>query len=147
MATNWTMVDTGKQAVLNSKTGYTGSGADLPKNWQLRLFKAYTVRTNPRDQIIGDFTEATFTGYLPVALAPWGVALYDATNFWWYSLSALCSFFNTGATSQTILGYYMTDGGATVLYGFGVYATPVVLLPTQVQVEQIQLDELSQYNN
>lgn len=145
MSTNYTIVNTGKEFILDRKSGYdTGQPLAAVK---LHLFKAYTARANARDQILSDFTEANFIGYLFQPLYPWSDAAYDATNFWFYTESALCDFISSDPASQTILGFYITDSAATVLIAFGVYAVAITLLQNQAIVEQIEWRELSEFNN
>lgn len=71
-----------------------------------------------------DFTEATFTGYAAVAISTWSAVLNLMLNVIGIAGSAL--FVQTGtAITQTVTGYYVTDGTGAVFYGAELFPTPV----------------------
>ena len=78
-----------------------------------------------RSTLIGDLTEADFTGYAKVTAMVWGTPYYDVDG------SALCfgtshSFVATDAVApNTIYGYYLTDSADAVLLATYPLASPV----------------------
>lgn len=76
--------------------------------------------------VIGDFTQATFTGYAAQALGSGTVAGSNTSGratASWPQQTYTC----TGGSSQIIYGYYVTDTAGTTLYFGENFATPVTL--------------------
>lgn len=76
--------------------------------------------------VLGDFTEATYTGYAAQTLAGGAVAGSNTAGratASWTQQSYTC----TGGSSQTIYGYYIVDSTGAILYFAENFATPVVL--------------------
>src|SRR5688572_32940844 len=82
---------------------------------RVRLFQSNT--TPSQSTVIGDLTEATFSGY--AAVTPSFGASATASNKGTITDSAARDFtHNGGGTSNTIYGYYVTyeSGGSTLLW-------------------------------
>lgn len=66
--------------------------------------------------VIGDLTEATFSGYAQITLAGGAVAgALDAENRAVITWNAV-TFTKAGATGNTIYGYYIVDNGGVLLW-------------------------------
>jgi len=91
-----------------------------PVNLKLRLYKN-NVNPITNATVVGDVTEADFTGYSAITLA--GTA-WNAANAGSIATAAVKEFTSTaGSQSQTIYGYYLTeDSGATTLYWIEAFA-------------------------
>jgi hypothetical protein len=96
-----------------------------PPGYTLHLYtNNYTPVTT---SVIGNFTEATFTGYAPVALSGWtspGVTAHVAST-----TANPITFVATGAY-QSIYGWYVTDGAGDYVCGGRDPAAPVVMSAT-----------------
>lgn len=81
----------------------------------LHLYKSPGAPT--RQTVLGDLTEADFTGYAAVALGAWGADWTDPAGNWHVTAPSI-QFTATGsAVSNDIYGYYVTAtvGGNPVL--------------------------------
>jgi len=76
-------------------------------------------------EVLGDFTEATFTGYAAATLT-WSGPYYGADGAP-QAVSQLASFIATAAASETITDWYITDGAGTALLASGHLENPVVI--------------------
>jgi hypothetical protein len=104
---NMVIPNEGKTVALNTELN---SGSTASETWHVRLFKNnYT----PVDgSVLADFTEATFTGYAQVDVAPsdWGAATIVADVA--ESTSAVTPTYTcTGGSTQDVYGWYAV--GAT----------------------------------
>jgi len=143
---NFTIPEVGKVYLLNYKLGF--SGASLAGAKMHLADPGSTFTFAPRDQLLGDFVECTFPGYAPVVVGPWSPVIDDAVNFWAKSNSQVCIFTNTSATlSFNVAGWYLTDAGGMNLIAFEQFTPVVSLGPGQSLTVQLELRELSLYNN
>jgi hypothetical protein len=97
--------DTGENLTLEMMVNKTA-----PQNLQLRL---YQNNITPSDtDTTATYTEANFTGYAAIALtgASWNAASAGTITY-----SAQQTFTCTGASSNTIYGYYVTQVTSTTL--------------------------------
>lgn len=120
---SWLFPPIGPLSVGSTSAGYgalflerilnTGPGA-TPENLILRVFKNNI--TPASTMTVGDFTEATFTGYLAVTLtsADWTIS-HDGT-FAFATASSGVMFAASATTDETVYGYYITGVSSQVLY-------------------------------
>jgi len=81
------------------------------QTYKLRLFQNnYTPLTT---SVIGDFTEATFSGYAGQNIGSWAVAVLSGSKYI-LTAPALTFSHSGGATGNTIYGYYIVTGGIAV---------------------------------
>lgn len=96
-----------------------------------RVYHLYQNNYTPTDSsVLSDFVEANFTGYAAqtVAATAWNNATTDASGNTCATAADLV-WTNTGTTSQTIYGYYVTDTGGTILEWCERFANPRTLNP------------------
>jgi len=110
----------GLKRSLDSKTGKANAPIGTGT---LRLFTA--PMTVNQGRVIGDFTEATFTGYAGVALtgATWPSATLTgpvATST--YGANVTFTRTSSGAP-QLIYGWFLTDAAKTLLYACALFAS------------------------
>lgn len=77
------------------------------------------------DNVVGDFTEATFTGYAAVTTVTWG-APGNVSNVGLVVYSQVT--FTAGAVTppgEDVQGYYLTDSGASNVYAAEQFDDPV----------------------
>lgn len=87
----------------------------LLANLKMRIF--VNNITPDANTVIGDFTEATFTGYSAASLTTWSAPSIDGTGA---SISTTVQGQFTGTSgggTGNMYGYYLTDSGGTTLYG------------------------------
>src|SRR5436189_2973693 len=102
------MADNGSKQVLS----------EARTTWNTTALKLHLFVNNitpTTSNVIGDFTEASFTGYAAASIVTWAapsVAAHIA------SMSPASVTFTRTATGtvQTVYGYYVTDNANTVLY-------------------------------
>lgn len=129
VANNWSDlgIKDALSALVNRPPGYT-----------LRLF---TNNITPNtSNVVGDFTEATFTGYGATALAGWTAAAVVAHVAG--TTANPITFTATGAY-QSIYGWYVTDGAGDYVCGGRDAAAPVVMSAT-VNTYQVTLSLTAQ---
>lgn len=81
-----------------------------------------------RDTVLGDFTEATFTGSAAKTVATWSVPYRDPLDNLLYVRGEAVPFIATVvATPETVKGWYLTDMGGTTYLGAG-------QLPAEVEI-------------
>jgi hypothetical protein len=80
-------------------------------NLTVRLFKSNT--TPAEGDVAGTYTESTFTGYAASALTAgtWGAAAAGTITY-----GAQLTFTCSGASAESVYGYYVTNGAGTLLY-------------------------------
>ena len=97
-------------------------------------------------RVIGDFTEATFTGYAAL-LSPVGacqiftdastglvtIQLKEPANGWHWQTTAA-----TGLP-MTIYGYYVSDNASATLYGSALLAAPITLTASAQGIDVAQV--------
>lgn len=90
------------------------------------LVHLYTNNFQPTPaSVVGDFTEATFTGYTAATLTAFGTPFLNAANNA-QSVAPGITFTCTGTTvTQTVYGYFITDVHGTTLLLSGLFDTPV----------------------
>lgn len=91
---------------------------DLRAAWnsvQLKMHLFQNNYTPLNTSVLGDFTEATFSGYTSQNIATWGVAAV-AAHVGTITPAPLTFTRNSTGAGQTIYGYYVTDAGFTKLY-------------------------------
>lgn len=83
-----------------------------------------------RDSVIGDFTEAAWTGYAPTETIPsdWTPAAQDA-SLRWYLSTTRPTFTNLTASPVTAYGGYATDPDDATKVLFAARFSPAVTLP------------------
>lgn len=97
-----------KNALEKSVYGSGGAGVGM----YCRLF---TNNYTPLESsVVSDFTQATFTGYAAIQLTSWSTPAYSSGKA--RTSNAVITFTNTGGSSATIYGYYVTDSGNTNLF-------------------------------
>lgn len=117
--------DDGTVANLNSITGKSATPIGAGK---LRLFTA--PGSVDHTTLIGSMVEATFTGYAAASLSSstWASAAVSghvSSSQYGTPVTFTCS----GAGSpQSILGWYITDAGATKLYACAKFAAGAVII-------------------
>jgi hypothetical protein len=119
------MCDNGINAALGIITGKSSVSIGTQR---LRLFKAKTG-TIDKTSTIGQLTENDFAGYANITLvgASWAsptLAANVATSL--YGGTTTFTRSSTG-TAQSILGWYITDSGNTLLHAVCLLGTAVVL--------------------
>ena len=95
---------------------------DAPLNVHL-----YTLRTNPIgiSPLPADFTECTYDGYAEVPVTVPNTVV-QVPNGLGDGNPANALFVSAGiSTPENAMGYYLTDGGDTVLYGWEDFPTPI----------------------
>lgn len=99
---------------------------------KLKLFQSDTTPTN--DTVVGDLTEADFTGYasVTVTVASWKKG--QAPDFReQITDSIMASFAQSGTTiTNTVYGWYLTDTAGTQLKAIGRFDSPVLFEHTGV---------------
>lgn len=82
-----------------------------PSNLTVRLYQSNT--TPAEGDTAGTYTESTFTGYSAAALTAgtWGAAASGTITY-----GAQLTFTCSGASAQSVYGYYVTNAGGTLLY-------------------------------
>ena len=109
-----------------------------PPGYHIRLFtNNFTPTTST---VVGDFTEATFTGYAAIALSGWTaptVASHVA------STTANPATFTATGSFQSIYGWYVTDAAGDYVCGGRDAAAPVVMSST-VNTYQVTLSITAQ---
>lgn len=117
-----------------SVQGQTNKSADLTAKKAGDLAGAtvhlYTNDYTPTPQsVVGDFTEATFTGYAAVAVAGWTANRLEASGAVSTDATNVIPFVGPGdATGQSIMGYFVKSAGGGTPYLYAVkFAAPVPL--------------------
>lgn len=103
------LTDTGQQGLLPNATVQTWL-----QGLTLRLF--VNNYTPTRADTAANYTEATWSGYAAVALTSWTIAGYDANGNAEFDAPQKTFTASSGSPSQTIYGYYLTDGGGNVVF-------------------------------
>lgn len=102
--------DVGELLLLNI---LTANEAESFNTLTMRLYQNNKV---PADaDVLADYTEADFSGYLAQAFTNWGAALTTA-NKAQSQADSIDSTHNGGPTNNNIFGYYVTDSANTKLY-------------------------------
>lgn len=85
-------------------------------HFNIHLYTAMSGHGPPPtlDAVIGDFTEAAWTGYAAVAVAP-GVFTISSSGHLTTALANPITFSNTSGGPVTALGYYVTDDAGNLL--------------------------------
>lgn len=98
-----------------------------PATPDFALLKLYQNDVSPdANSFIGQFTEATFTGYADVELTMTAARVNDQNLV--VSTSNICSFSRTdNLSSQTIYGIYITDATNSILLAAQRFDTPQVM--------------------
>jgi len=99
---------------------------NVGKLWILNLFRAdfngYSIRLFQNDltpgnlTVLGDITEANFSGYVSKTLANSTPAVIDVSNKALTIWDPLLWSHNGGATANSIYGYYVLDGTGGLVY-------------------------------
>lgn len=94
----------------------------------LRLF---ANNITPADtDVVGDYTEATFTGYAAIATVSWGAAYLNANNIAQID-EIVRTFTQTGTTVvNNIYGYYLTAPGGALVFAERNPAGPIAMAAT-----------------
>lgn len=80
----------------------------------LRLFKNNHVPTEA--DVVGDYTEANFSGY-PGAVSPtWGTPFVNGSNKGEVDATLITYTHNGGGTANTVYGVYVVDGAGVLVY-------------------------------
>lgn len=101
--------------------------------WLLSLLPGLTCRlfknnyTPLQSSVVGDFTEADFTGYSAQALTGWGAAYINGGGDAETDNGAVL-FHQTGTgTTNNVYGYFVTDGSGSLVYAERNAAAPVAM--------------------
>jgi len=90
--------------------------------------RAYQNNYTPVDtSVIGDFTQATFSGYAEITLNTWTAAALNASNKAETSMAAQTWTVAAGGVSNTVYGIYVVDAAGNLLYAEANPAGPVTL--------------------
>jgi hypothetical protein len=82
--------------------------------------------------VVGDFTEATYDGYVALALTAWGTPFIGPDGNGQVTAPGIL-FVDTGfATPNTIYGYYLTNAAGTVLLLSGKFDAPILMNNTGI---------------
>lgn len=101
-----------------------------------KLILATNQFTPSKARVLADLTQPTFTGYAAIVLT-WGVATYDPTGQV-VAFSQLCTFRATaGPVNITVYGYGITNPAGTVLFGSGLFSTPLTIVDTNSTVNVV----------
>jgi hypothetical protein len=90
----------------------------------LKVHLATGVPTPSQDNVVGDFTEATFTGSVAQDLV-WGTPYYNPDGNAAVPMTDLQFICTAGTPSETIIAYYVTDSAGTVLKFWDMLPEPV----------------------
>ena len=108
---NGIIVDTGKMDML----GFLLDGDPVIN---MGLYK--NAVTWAHGTLITDITECDFTGYSQMVTGGWSTPALDA-SFDAYSTGSVVQWTNTGATSQSVVGWFYWDVTNAVLIGGGAF--------------------------
>lgn len=109
--------DVGENLALEAVVGKTNATA-----LTVRLFKS---NTTPSDSdVAATYTESTFTGYSAAALTAgtWGAASAGTITY-----GAQLTFTCSGASAESVYGYYVTNAGGVLLYSERDASAPFVI--------------------
>lgn len=98
--------------------------------WDGKKIRLFQNNITPSDaSVIGDFTEATFTGYAAATIAAASFGAVTVASHVASSTYANVTFTrSTTGASQSLYGFYITDFGATKVYAAARFsAAPLVL--------------------
>lgn len=91
----------------------------------VRLFKNNLTPTP--DNVVGDFTESTFTGYAAISFGSLGADGWtDTPIYQWAKTAGTYTFNGTGGVNENVYGYYVTDGGGNLLFSHRFAGAPLV---------------------
>lgn len=93
--------------------------------FRIRLFK--NDFTPDVDSVLGDFTEADFTGYSGFQACAWLAAVINGAGKGIIVAAPLLWTAGVIGTGNTIYGYYVTEGGDTVVSYAERFASPIVI--------------------
>lgn len=127
------ITDTSSQAIANKVTDLAAKKAgDLAG----ATFHLYTNDYEPTPQsVVGDFDEATFTGYASIAAVGWNATEQNPDGSVSTDTTNVMTWVGPGdATGQTIHGYYVLSAGAGTPYIYGVKFPEPVPLATPADV-------------
>ncbi len=86
----------------------------------------YTNNYTPvHGTVIGDFTEAAFSGYANQALTSWSSPALDG-SFHAFTTADPVQFANTSGSGQVVYGYFLTDINGDLIGGEK-YASPITI--------------------
>ena len=88
-----------------------------------------------KSTVIGDFTEADFTGYAAVSIT-WGTVAVDGSHNAYSDITPITFTRSSGATSNTIYTWYVTNSAGSVLYAGRTLDTPI---PMTVNGDQLTI--------
>jgi hypothetical protein len=112
------MTQNGDKATLNAASAASAY-------WRVRLFKNdYTPLVT---SVLGDFTEADFTGYSGFQVAVWLAAVINGAGKGIIVASPLLWTAGVIGTGNTIYGYYVTEGTDALVSYAERFASPVVI--------------------
>ena len=109
--------DVGENLALEAVVGKTNATA-----LTVRLYKS---NTTPSDSdVAATYTESTFTGYAAAALTAgtWGAASAGTITY-----GAQLTFTCSGASAESVYGYYVTNAGGVLLYSERDASAPFVI--------------------
>src|SRR5919204_2712033 len=73
--------------------------------------------TITRATVIGDLTEANFSGYASQSIGAWGAPVYDAANHRYSSTAPTNTWTNsTGVVGNTIYAVYVVDSSGNLIF-------------------------------
>lgn len=101
------------------------SSFDAQQSATLKLRLYQNNYTPVEGSVLGDFTEATFSGYAQATpLVAVDITGPDGTNRWTITWSQ-CSWTKNGATGNQIYGYYVLNAANQVLFAERFGAAPI----------------------
>jgi hypothetical protein len=118
------------------------NGIGASPSMKVRLFSnnltAFTKAT-----VLGDLTEASFTGYAAASPTWSAPALSSGVA---QTLGGTAPFTYTGVSSTVVYGYYLTDSAGTKFYGGNLFPAPQTLdTVTTTLSMQVTLNEKSEF--
>lgn len=97
----------------NLQSRFDAWKAGAAGSWRMKLFQN-NLTPDPTN-VVGDFTESTFTGYASVLFGVLGADTWDGVNFKWTCTVPSFNYTGTGVSNQNVYGYYIIDGGGVLV--------------------------------
>jgi hypothetical protein len=105
--------------------------ADDIEGLSLRLFQNNITPAD--DDVTGDYTVATFSGYANSTVPAFGAAVPDGADAV-ATATSVVFLHNGGGVSNDIYGYYVVDGGGLLVYADRFAGAPVNIGPGEAYV-------------
>jgi hypothetical protein len=115
--------------------------------WTIRLFKNNLTPTV--DNVAGDFTESTASGYAAQGFANTGGDTWDATNKKWTRAYGTYTFTGTGVANENVYGFYVLDNTGAVILSKRFAGAPLVLgvAGTTIQIQSETWEAINEFTS